>query len=591
MSIFSKHHVKVAANKRAKIDLSSKVVTTGDIGATQVVYCRECVPGDKWSINISSFSRLAPLPVPTFAQIRQVNRAFFVKYKDIWQGWEGFYTNTQTYVNGTSISTTVAPCITNAVWANALAGGTVITYSKDGSPISTPLFTTGTADDFNINFDGTYYKYTYYGKRVLTFLRGLGIQFNWSSNDTTPISILPVLAALKVHLDYYIPSKYYTDSQIRSIITMVESSKFSDAISSIINLVYAATLYYDDNDYFTASWDTPNNIGTNALQGTTSLTDVNITGALTQSIGDSNAQAYNSASITGNTSSLRVISQTSLNMLQSFYNWITRKNLSGNKYFEQILSQYGIKIPSHDDKRSYYLGGSVSTTQFGEVYSTASTDTSAVGDYAGKGVLGAKSNHISLDCEDFGCVVIMSTLVPEMGYVQGRNREWLHINRLDFFQPEFDCVGMQAIRKDEMMTCNNALNYVSKTVGSKTYNNFASTVLGYVPRYTEYRRKLDILNGDFALDVDKSQTLQAYHTFRLLDESDPRYSTMSQYFRRSDSFMFGLNRIFNYQKNDADHFICVFDINVSVKRKMKSITDAFDIDGIDTVTLNADNNL
>lgn len=591
MSIFSKHHVKVAANKRAKIDLSSKVVTTSDIGTTQVVYCRECVPGDKWSINISSFSRLAPLPVPTFAQIRQVNRAFFVKYKDIWQGWEGFYTNTNTYVNGTAVSTTTVPTITNARWVTKLYQGSVTTYNQEGTPISSPLFSVSTVDDYNVNYDGAYLKYTYYGKRVVSFLRGLGVQFNWSTNDSTPISVLPILAALKVHLDYYIPSKYYTNSAIRSVITMIESSKFDDALDTLINLIYAATLYYDDNDYFTASWETPNNIGNNALQGTTQLTDTTIQGALAQYVGDANVQAYNSASIVGNTSSLRVLSQTSLNMLQSFYNWITRKNLSGNKYFEQILSQYGIKIPSHDDKRSYYLGGSVSTTQFGEVYSTASTDTSAVGDYAGKGVLGAKSNHISLDCDDFGCVVVMSTLVPEMGYVQGRNREWLHVNRLDFFQPEFDCVGMQAIRKDELLTCNNALNYVSKTVGNNSYSNLVTSIIGYVPRYTEYRRKIDLLNGDFSLDIDKKQTLQAYHTFRLLDESDPRFSTMSQYFRRSDSFMFDLNRIFNYQKNDADHFICVFDINVSVKRKMKSITDAFDIDGSDTVTLNADNNL
>lgn len=586
MSIFSKRNIKVAATKRNKFNLSSKVITTLNIGDTQPIYCREVIPSDKWTIDINSFTRLSPIPVPTYAQIKQVNRAFFVKYKDIWRNWEGFYTNTGALLNGTNVDVNKAPTLTNAEMVSKLINSTVTVVNYRGdTPETVNLFESTTSGDGVFRYNGTDYNPSFIGKKILNILNGLGIQLNFSSSDTTPINILPILAYLKVHLDYYLPSRYFTNSNIRNILSWQNvdiAAKFHEILQELANCAY----YYIDNDYFTSSWSTPNNIGNNPLVGTTSIPDPAIGNDNFLSYTDQNSSTKYSPTVLQNASQTPTLTAQGLQVLNSFYNWITRKNLSGNKYFEQILSQFGIHLPYHDDMRSLYLGGSVNMTEFGVVFDTGKN----VGDFAGQGTNKARTGNLSFTSDEYGCVIVLTSIVPEMGYVQGRNREWLHVDRLDFFQPEFDCVGMQGVRKDELLTVHYEDNYKDVTVGTDTYSNKAGTIIGYQPRYNEYRRNIDLLNGDF-VHSETEFSLRAYHSFRLFDEAFPQSSTLNQYFRRSDSFSPSINRIFNNTNVTFDHFIAVFDVKAIAHRKMKSLDDAFDLEGYDEVTVNNDNSL
>lgn len=582
MSIFSKRKVKVAANKRNKFNLSSKVITTLNIGDTQPIFCREVIPADKWNLDINSFTRLSPIPVPTYAQIKQVNRAFFVKYKDIWRNWEGFYTNTGALANGVKIDVSQAPTITNKDLAESLLYGsvTVVNYRGD-TPASLRLFEQVTENQGLVRYNTQDYLPSFIGKKIMNILNGLGIKVNFSPSDTTLINILPILAYLKVHLDYYLPSRYFSNSNIRNILTWQKvdiKDKFGEILQELANCAY----YYIDNDYFTSSWNTPNNIGNNSLVGGNTIKDISL-----DSYGEvSDTTSYGTPKYQFAEAGKVTLTGQGLQLLDSFYKWITRKNLSGNKYFEQILSQFGIHLPYHDDMRSLYLGGSVNMTEFGVVFDTGKN----VGDFAGQGTNKARTGNLSFTSDEYGCVIVLTSIVPEMGYVQGRNREWLHVNRLDFFQPEFDCVGMQGVRKDELLTVHKEENYKDVTVGSDTYSNKAGTIIGYQPRYNEYRRNIDLLNGDF-IHSKTETSLRAYHSFRILDEQYPQASTLNQYFRRSDSFSPNINRIFNNTDIEFDHFIAVFDVKAIAHRKMKSLDDAFDLDGYDEVTVNNDNSL
>ena len=88
MSVFSKKLVKQAAKRnRSKIALPSRVITTNDFGFSLPIFAREVIPGDKWKINIRSFTRLAPMPVPTYGDFRQVNRCFYVRFSNVWKPW------------------------------------------------------------------------------------------------------------------------------------------------------------------------------------------------------------------------------------------------------------------------------------------------------------------------------------------------------------------------------------------------------------------------------------------------------------------------------------------------------------------------
>ena len=81
MSIFSKRLAPMARQgKREHIHLPSRVITTNDFGFCLPIFAREVIPGDQWHLDISSFLRLSPLSVPTYASIRQTVRAFYVRF-------------------------------------------------------------------------------------------------------------------------------------------------------------------------------------------------------------------------------------------------------------------------------------------------------------------------------------------------------------------------------------------------------------------------------------------------------------------------------------------------------------------------------
>lgn len=581
MSIFSKHSVSVASSKLSKINLSSRVLSTNDIGENICVYSREVVPKDKWHISIDSFSRLAPLPVPTFANIKQINRVFYVKFQDVWKPWKDFYAGTKYYdSNGVSHDVMSVPFVSNKEIMQVIAND----YADDGTAQDNDFYFTvpagSTGEDILV-----YYKHTPESRYLVSCLSSLGIKLNFSYEDTTSISLLPILCRLKVHLDYYIPSKYYQTSQIRSLLAdmLLDPAGNVNSISTILDMLLETRNYYVDNDYFTSSWKSPNDIGNQPLVGTTSFNDIS-SGAF--GVKDN----ANFPSIQQNDNQqVSTVSAQSLHLLESLYNWITRKNLSGNKYYQQILSQFGLNIPSHDDGRSYFLGSSTSITKIGDVFATAGSQENSLGDFAGKGYNKSETNNIKLDATDFGQIIIISSLVPEIGYVEGRNREVLHLNRLDFFQPEFDFVGMQAVRQDELFA-----QHQNSNVYEKSLNNGqgANNIFGYHPRYMEYRRPYDNLLGDFFNNTTKF-SLSGYHCFRLFDTNSGTIMNRlnSQTFRSSGTFRNNLNRIFQYQGTDAQHFICAFDIKASVKRPMKSASNAFDLDGYETVNINSDNNL
>ena len=78
MNYPSKSKVNVAVANNNKFDLSKTVVTTHDFGRAKAIECRYMVPGDKFNIKLSSFTRLLPMVSPTFGKIDTVQRAFFV---------------------------------------------------------------------------------------------------------------------------------------------------------------------------------------------------------------------------------------------------------------------------------------------------------------------------------------------------------------------------------------------------------------------------------------------------------------------------------------------------------------------------------
>ena len=570
--------------KREHIYLPSRVITTNDFGFCLPIFAREVIPGDQWHLDISSFLRLSPLSVPTYASIRQTVRAFYVRFSSVWLPWNDFYAGRPYVNNGVSYNFDTVPQISNADIVDFFAKNS--NEITQGTPDFEAIVRVSAEDAVIKKFR---FKDDY--RRMYSLLLNLGYKINWIiwtpnhqyTTDGTQFSLLPLLCYLRAYYDYYLPSRYTNTTTLRQIFDKV--SYDAEDLQTVLGYV-RDTLYCNfDSDYFTASWLNPNS----PLTQTSSqyvFQDVS-TNAFVDA---SNSQTPELITPLKSTRQA-VISQDSLNLLNAAYNWVVRQGLAGQRYFEQIFAQYGIKLPNILTRRCEFLGSTTSTVMTQDVTSTASTQVgetvTALGDYAGKGHAASQGSNIKLDANDYGMLICIHNIIPDGGYVQGRNREVMHLNRQDYFQPEFDCVGMQAVRNDELFAmCDSGSEVTSE--------HQPNGVFGFLPRYSEYRRPYDNLSGDFVID-SRNTGMNAYHSFRLFDptelsQSFPSNDIHFRQIRPDRDYEKPFTRIFNLTDDSYDHFICVFNIDAKVFRYMRTFQSSYleNLDGNNVVSLDPD---
>lgn len=571
--------------KREHIHLPSRVITTNDFGFCLPIFAREVIPGDQWHLDISSFLRLSPLSVPTYASIRQTVRAFYIRFSSVWLPWNDFYAGRPYVNNGVSYNIETVPQIGNDVIVDFFAKNS--NEITQGTADFTALVRTSPEDEVLKMFR---FKDDY--RRMYSLLLNLGYKINWVSYsptgqmvpDGTKFSLLPLLCYLRAYYDYYLPSRYTNTSTLRQIFDKVTYEP--EDLQTVLGYV-RDTLYCNfDSDYFTASWLNPN---TPLDQGAVQQFVIRDYSATNAAVGNGNLETPEL--ITLDFQGQTHLTQDSLNLLNAAYNWVVRQGLAGQRYFEQIFAQYGIKLPNILTRRCEFLGSTTSTVMTQDVTSTASTQVgetvTALGDYAGKGHAASQGSNIKLDANDYGMIICIHNIIPDGGYVQGRNREVMHLNRYDYFQPEFDCVGMQAVRNDELFAMSDSGADVTKV-------HQPNGVFGFLPRYSEYRRPYDNLSGDFVV-ASRNTGMNAYHSFRLfepteLSQSFPNNDIHFRQIRPDRDYEMPFSRIFNLTDDSYDHFICVFNIDAKVFRYMRTFQTSYleNLDGNNVVSLDPD---
>ena len=615
MSIFSKKLVKQAAKRnRSKIALPSRVITTNDFGFSLPIFAREVIPGDNWKINIKSFTRLAPMPVPTYGDFRQVNRCFYVRFSNVWKPWNDFYAG-RPYVDDKGISHeyTSVPSFTNNLLISIFTGQTPtapyqgkFAYSV-GSDFEGEHFTNKC--DFevctritNVNHI-VQYNFTTEGRRIYSLLLNLGYKINFAGtftsntvkHDTTSFSMLPLLCYMRAYYDYYLPSKYTNTSSLRKYFEIVDWDITFQNVNNFYSFFddVASTLFANfDSDYFTSSWLSPYSpSGDPEISFNIKNPEGDGYGFNTDDY-DSDTQVYKNtpfANVRHATDDITagMLTQPQLDLLKAAYDFVIRNNLAGNRYFEQIFAKFGIKLPNVMTRRCEFIGQATSEIQTMDVTSMAGTDTDNLGSYAGKGY-SVGDGQFNIDVNDFGFVIIINNIIPSGGYVQGRNREVMHLDRLQFFNPEFDSKGMQAIRNDEMFAMECTERQSSTNENGSAWK--PDGVFGFAPRYSEYNRPIDLLSGTFVLNSQNAE-YQAYHSFRYFDTTVVPPAQNNLAFRQINPAYNGnnFNRIFYVNNDSVDHFICVFKIDAVAYRKKKSYIEQFDnLDGSDVVTTDPD---
>ena len=554
--------VKSAVKDHNKFDLSRTHLTTMNFGEIVPLMAEETVPGDKFSVNADFFSRLAPLVKPTYGKFQFKTVAGYVPYHMIaddaeaWiQGktaWEG-NTPVQRYFTMESLANFVVNfCITAGTSAN-----TEFTYTTAAGTL-------------------TYKTFTKRGKYWIKVLNALGyalpsaVDLQTGSTWMTTIAPLklsayPLLAFFKLYNDYMSQSQRFNTSPLTNLLNAIKhgrliSGSYTPSTGEITHVclqtMFNNLLLNYENDYFTSAWQAANT----PLGSTYDF----ISGSEVPGSSSSYARSLASTqyeNTLGIGSGISKIGQRALDFLKSFDDWVRRNNYSGSRAVQEVYSRFGIKTSDYRSNYAQVIGTDTMPIQVGDVTATADAGTTPLGDYAGKGIMNG-SKSISIQCDDYGMLLILGyfTVTPMNPY--GFDRKVLRVDPLDYYTPEFDGLGADAISVGEY--------FANPTISSSRVADNAT--FGFTERYNAYRYGRDQITGEFRNykpDADMNcwhagRNMNAVREGGYLVAQNSAVNTLPQI----DS---EYNRIFSVTSGDVDHFYLTAHFNVDAVRPMLNL--------------------
>lgn len=206
----------------------------------------------------------------------------------------------------------------------------------------------------------------------------------------------------------------------------------------------------------------------------------------------------------------------------------------GSRYVERLLAGFGVSPQDSRLQLPELLGSGRQVIQFSEVLQTAE-GSEPVGEMRGHGIAAMKSNKFRRFIPEYGYIISVMIVRPRTAYQQGLNKMWTREVKEDFYQPELEHIGMQAITNKEIYAASAS----------------PDAIFGYQDRYDEYRHTFDRVCGELKDTLDFWQMGRKFSSAPALNADFVRCS--------------GVDRVF---ATNADQFIVRARHDIRVKRKL-----------------------
>lgn len=235
---------------------------------------------------------------------------------------------------------------------------------------------------------------------------------------------------------------------------------------------------------------------------------------------------------------------------------LTRR-AGGFDYISQTLAHYGFEPPRGRGDKVEFVGGTASNINISEVLSTADTSKGFTGQIYGRGIgsIDEKGNT-EFTAKEHGVLMCIASIVPDIDYsAEGLNSFNSKLQRGDYFQPEFQDLGLQPVFNYELYNRIYADNMPENLRINKG-------VLGFSPRYAEYKAAFDKLHGEFR----NGRTLSAWSAVSNVTDTNQGVA------RNSLKINPGVfNRVFSIEYNgheSTDHFLTSAQFECKIIRPM-----------------------
>ena len=538
---------------RDGFDLSRKFAFSAKLGELLPVFVEDVMPGDKFRINADWFTRTQPVTSPAYTRFGEYYDFFFVPYHLLWRYFPQFVIQTNDDNWATGIQTksnqfTQHPYISSIELLNTIRMSN--TYSSPGPDGKSIVENVRIKDVNNMPFSYGALKlleYLGYGKtETSNFQYGDTAFFVTAplSSVTSPTNVsnvalnpFPLAAYQKVYQDFFRNSQWESPAPYSYNFDYLNGSSMKVPLPQTIpgNSEFFAngllTLRYTNynKDYFlgrlpekqygSEALATPINyfggpVDTASSQPTlTSFKFINsqqkqvtatvygshrnVSGSLNGPIdsvditNDGLSSLYfMSPSTIQSMLSKAGVSALAIRQAEFLQKWKEITQSGGTDYVSQIQKHFGV-TPSHEmAHRSTYIGGFDNKFGIDEVVNTNLASSNYETSIAGKGV-NAGHGSLDFDVKEHGIIigVYHMSLLPEY---TSQMTEKLMVKTMptDYVIPEMDNIGMQSVFAREF--AGYLTPYTSANSGKM------SSIIGYVPRYAEYKTHVDKVAGVFS---------------------------------------------------------------------------------------------
>lgn len=462
-------------------DISQDINFTSSTGHLLTVYRQILNPKERIKGSARMFTRTQPLATAAMADIHEHIDYFFVPFFMLHSGLgEALYLTKENYsslINNSAFQS-FAPTLES--W-DVLQEEEIVVYDpNDDNAIGYQSIDSAG----ELNFFGLYRNIWHLGRNPNAIYSEFSSPYQ-TVIDTFDFDVTPwfALAYQCVYQNFYrIDERESFDAASYNI-----DSYLYDSNGFYLTTAYRMRYRPRKLDYFTAAKVSPmfNNLNT---YGSTSnltaikswltsrtFTEANADGGTSGTVNDGKGVKFVGSSPGSdlNTSAIR-----GLFAAEKMASITTR---SKKNYDSQVLAHLGVKVP-HDVKHEItYVGSQHSIVHIGEVISTADTEGAPIGDIVGKGYGNLVGNgfDFTAPCHGIFLAIYSSEVKPK--YYSPIDRSGLLADRLDFFHPEFQKLGMQPI-----------FGYEARPNGS-----WATSVFGWQMMYNHFKQKFDCVSPAF----------------------------------------------------------------------------------------------
>lgn len=195
-----------------------------------------------------------------------------------------------------------------------------------------------------------------------------------------------------------------------------------------------------------------------------------------------------------------------LRLSVALQSWAEASMRGGARYPEILMSTFGVRPRDARLDRPECMGRVSFPLQISEVLQTSQgTAASPQGNMSGRAIAYGRGRYIHVFAEEHCILHAYLSIMPRASYQQGMPKRYTKFDKFDYYWPQFDALGEQAIKMRELFYDFNN-DWDDETTNDKTF--------GYQERYCEYKAFFNQVHGDF-----KVEPLNGWHMSRIFAEA------------------------------------------------------------------------